>query len=233
MVDLLRDQEKRRAKFQNMVATARQRVLGKRLVAEDFEKAIRCEHVLYGPLTQAGMDAFQLTRAESAHGIVQLQRDLAMDILLLTGAGLRRLPSDVRLRIYSFGFTPRALSNQPSERQVHDGTRVSIKVTAAPKFDGLVYLNGEQTLTIPTSATVNDVIRMIHKMLWDENEAKPPEERYSKYDMKDPFHPRWSLPGANLSYGPTKYVGGARSSKQLLASLDRGRDGLPEMLVLV
>ena len=72
-----------------------------------------------------------------------------------------------------------------------------------------------------------------HKMLWDENEAKPPEERYNKFFMVDPFHHRWSLPGANLSYGPTKYVGGARSSKQLLASLDRGRDGLPEMLVLV
>ena len=46
VADLLRDQEKRRAKFQNMVATAWQRVLGKRLIAEDFEKAIRCENVL-------------------------------------------------------------------------------------------------------------------------------------------------------------------------------------------
>ena len=74
---------------------------------------------------------------------------------------------------------------------------------------------------------------MIHKMPWDENEAQPPHERYSKLFMVDPFHPRWSLPDANLSYDPTKYVGGARNSKQLLASLDRGRDGLPEMLVLV
>ena len=100
VVDLLRDQEKRRASFQNMVATARQRVLGKRLVAEDFEKAIRYEHVLYGPLTQAGMDAFQLTRAESAHGIVQFQRDLGTGTLPKAFISLWGYGRWVGLRLY-------------------------------------------------------------------------------------------------------------------------------------
>jgi len=76
----------------------------------DFDAALAGEAVLFGRLTSKGVDLFTFWLGDDfADRVADLQKNTAWALLRAVSVGLKLLPRYVKLLVFAFAFTPRAL----------------------------------------------------------------------------------------------------------------------------
>ena len=128
---------------------------------------------MFGPLTGAGAATFAQWHgaAELAEDIAELQHRLAIEKLLVFTRIFQGLAVDVRRRIASFAFTPRAMPDaaRTSKKVVQIAFDLTSPLKSIPRFFG------RWVAQVSSDATVNDVARLVHRQLWgftDENDEE-------------------------------------------------------------
>ena len=138
-----------------------------------FEARLRKENVLIGPLTSPGASLFVMWHgaADLALNIAEFQNELAMENLLVFTRVLQAVPVDVRRRVASFAFTPRAM---PERRALDGGKQIAFDVTSP--YKSIPRFFGRWIDEVPGNATINDVARMVHQKLWSFPDEEEDEE---------------------------------------------------------
>ena len=129
-----------------------------------FEALLKWEKILFGPLTDAGAATFAQWHgaAELVEDIAELQQRFAIEKLLVFTRVFQGLAVDVRRRIASFAFTPRAMPDaaRTSKKVVQIAFDLTSPLKSIPRFFG------RWVAQVSSDATVNDVARLVHRQLW-------------------------------------------------------------------
>ena len=138
-----------------------------------FEALLKWEKILFGPLTDSGAATFAQWHGEELAGeIAELQHRLAIEKLLVFTRALQFLAVDVRRRVASFAFTPRAMPECPGASD--DGARFTFDVSSP--YKSMPRFFGRWVEEVPRDSTINDVVRMVHAKLWSFPDRDEEEE---------------------------------------------------------
>ena len=195
-----------------------------------FEFGAAGECTLFGPHTNAGLASLpQANKADQLiQDIVKFQNWVAMEYLLLTARGLRRLSVDVRQRVYSFAYTSQAWA-EPRRDPTASGysSLMAFTLSSSPKTIPPFY--GSWTAHASCHATVNDVVRLVHAKLWEISTNEDHAEWF--YDDDILLMTEVSLidvPGLEFRRGMPPYIRQACKFQQYVSRLAI-RDGLPHV----
>ena len=138
-----------------------------------FEALLKWEKILFGPLTDSGAATFaQWHGEEFAEDIAELQHRIATERLLVFMRALRCLSADVRRRVSSFAFTPRAMPECPGALDI--GAQFAFDVSSP--YESIPRFFGRWVEEVPSVSTINDVVRMVHSKLWSFPDKDEEEE---------------------------------------------------------
>ena len=196
-----------------------------------FEIEVSRSSVLFGPLSGAGIHTFALATDEDVllEEVLKLQQETAMDFLRLTTRGLKMLPKDVRQRVWSFAFTPRASPHPACDTALSQHLPPMVFSIDGTYHKQIPPYFGTWIATVPHDATVNDVVRLMHAKLWDL--AEDEDHAHIYYDdhilLGACLKLLWPEPDRSIP----RYIRQAKSFQQFVDGLAL-KDGLPHVKAL-
>ena len=196
-----------------------------------FEVELPRASVLFGPLSNAGITTFTQTTVEEDalfEAVLSFQYETAMEYLRLTTRGLRMLPVTVRRRVCSFAFTARASPHPASDLVVSQHlTPMFFSIDSYHKQIPPYF--GRWIASVPRDATVNDVVRSMHRKLWDLAQDEDHDEW--EYDDRALMGACVRLSWREPDRSTPRYIRQAKSFQQFVGELDL-EDGLPHVKAL-
>ncbi len=239
-LNLLADQQLRRRRLEQAMGAAALDEAERRSWGglEAFDRQIRFESVLHGPLTDESLLMLipDECRTECMEFLAQVQREIGYRVLLATERSLRSLPKDARQLIYAFAYSARAIQS-PALPPVCMGLLIQI-TNGQPDQPTQFPIHMERKVDVPLHATVNDIQRLVHLELCTVNASRPLGERLPDAIMDELdiqlgiFEGSRRVTSRFSMAGPSSYVSGARRFSNFVSQLYQ-RGGLPRLFAFV